>query len=105
MLLMHFSAIFGMLAVLATSVTRGTHSEGCEWGCCDSIYLLGYERTFFAACSIAEGRSEPGPKTQNGCFHRQWVTEVNGPVHNLQFFTLGSSKIEVEVCFYDIVTT
>ena len=33
---------------------------------------------------------------------------VNGPVHNLltQFFTLGSSKIEVfETCFCDIVTT
>ena len=33
---------------------------------------------------------------------------VNGPVHNLlmQFFTLGSSKIEVfETCFSDIVTT
>ena len=33
---------------------------------------------------------------------------VNGSVHNLlvQFFTLGSSKIEVfETCFYDIVTT
>ena len=33
---------------------------------------------------------------------------VNGPVHNLlmQFFTLGSSKIEVfKTCFYDIVIT
>ena len=33
---------------------------------------------------------------------------VNGPVHNLlvQFFTLGSSKIEVfETCFFDVVTT
>ena len=33
---------------------------------------------------------------------------VNGPVHNLlmQFFTLGSSKIEVfETCYYDILTT
>ena len=33
---------------------------------------------------------------------------VNGPVHDLlmQFFTLGSSKIEVfETCFFDIVTT
>ena len=33
---------------------------------------------------------------------------MNGPVHNLlvQFFTLGSSKMEFfETCFYDIVTT
>ena len=33
---------------------------------------------------------------------------VNGPRHNLlmQFFTLGSSKMEVfETCFFDIVTT
>ena len=32
----------------------------------------------------------------------------NGLVHNLlvQFFTLGSSKIEVfETCFFDVVTT
>ena len=47
---MHFPAIFAMLAVLATSVT---HSEGCEWGCCDSICLLGYGRTFFAVSSFA----------------------------------------------------
>ena len=33
---------------------------------------------------------------------------VNGPVHNLvlQFFTLGSSKMEAfKTCFFDIVTT
>ena len=33
---------------------------------------------------------------------------VNGPVHNvlMQFFTPGSSKIEVfETCFFDIATT
>ena len=41
---MHFSAIFAMLAVLATLVTP------CEWGCCDSVCLLGYGRTFF--CSL-----------------------------------------------------
>ena len=46
---MHFSAIFAMLAVLATSVTPW-YFEGCEWGCCDSIYLLRYKRTFF--CSL-----------------------------------------------------
>ena len=28
---MHFSGISAMLAVLATSVTRGTHFEVCEW--------------------------------------------------------------------------
>ena len=68
--LMQFSAIFAILAVLATSVTRATHSEGCEWGCCDSICLLGYERTFFAVCSLAEGRSKPVPKTRNDYFHQ-----------------------------------
>ena len=65
-----FSAIFAMLAVLATSVTRGTHSEGCEWGCCDSICLLVYERTFFAVSSLAWGRPQPVPKTRNDCFHQ-----------------------------------
>ena len=33
---------------------------------------------------------------------------VNGPAHNtlMQFFAVGSSKIEVfETCFHDIVTT
>ena len=34
---MHFSAIFAMLAVLVTLVTPCYDSEGCEWGCCDSI--------------------------------------------------------------------
>ena len=45
-------------------------------------------------------RREMAVSTNNG--------QVNGPVHNMlmQFFTLGSSKIEVfETCFYDIVTT
>ena len=50
---MHFSAIYAILAVLATSVTRATHSEGCKWGCCDSICLLGYGITFFAVSSLA----------------------------------------------------
>ena len=47
-----------------------------------------------------KGRREMAISTNNGL--------VDGPVHNLlvQFFTLGSSKIEVfETCFYDIVTT
>ena len=49
----------------------------------------------------------------NPCQRREMTVStnnglVNGPVHNLlmQFFTSGSSKIEVfETCFYDIVTT
>ena len=67
---MHFRAVFAMLAVLATSVTRGTHSEGCEWGYCDSICLLDYGRTFFAVSSLADSPSQPVPKTRNGCFHQ-----------------------------------
>ena len=31
---------------------------------------------------------------------------VNGLVHNLQFFTLGSSKIEAfKICFFDSIIT
>ena len=49
----------------------------------------------------------------NPCQRREMTVStnnglVNGPVHNLlvQFFTLGSSKIEVfETCLFDIVTT
>ena len=52
----------------------------------------------------------------NPCQRREMTVStnnglVNGPVHNLlmQFFTKGSSKIEVfeifETCFFDIVTT
>ena len=67
---MHFLAIFAMLAVLATLVTRGTHFEGCEWGCCDSICLLGYGRAFFAVSSLPCGRSQPVPKTRNDYFHQ-----------------------------------
>ena len=44
------------------------------------------------------------PKTRNAVSTNNGL--VNGEVHNLQFFTLGSSKIEVfKTCFYDIVTT
>ena len=62
---------------------------------------------FAAVWSLAEGRSKPVPKTQNDCFHQQWPTSVNGPLHNLlmQFFSLYGSKIEVsETYFFDIVT-
>ena len=49
----------------------------------------------------------------NPCQRREMTVStnnglVNGPVHNLlmQFFTPGSSKIEVfEICFFDILTT
>ena len=49
----------------------------------------------------------------NPCQRREMTVStniglVNGPAHNMlmQFFTPGSSKIEVfETCFYDIVTT
>ena len=80
--------------------------RGVSGGCCDSICLLGYERSFFAVSSLAGSRSQPVPKTRNDVSTNNGL--VNGPVHNLriQFFTLGSSKIEVfETCFYDIVTT
>ena len=51
--------------------------------------------------------------SHNPCQRREMTVSannglVNGPVHNLlmQFFTLGSSKIEVfETSFYDIVIT
>ena len=33
------------------------------------ICLLGYERMFFAVCSLAEGRSKPVPKMRNDRFH------------------------------------
>ena len=44
--------------------------EGCKQGCCDSICLLGYERTFFPVSSLAEGQSIPVPKTRNDCLHQ-----------------------------------
>ena len=103
---MHFSGIFAMLAVLATLVTRGPRSGGCEWGCCNSICLLGYGRTSFESLAVLRAGHNP-------CQRREMTVStndglVNGPVHNLllQFFTLGSSKIEVfDTCFYGIVTT
>ena len=51
---MLFSAIFAMLVFCRPRWPRGTHSEGCEWGHCDNICLLGYERAFFAVSSPAE---------------------------------------------------
>ena len=57
-------------AVCMNTCNTCVSARGCEWGCCDSICLLGYERTFFAVCSLAEGRSKPLPKTRNDCFHQ-----------------------------------
>ena len=96
---MQFSAIFAMLAVLSTSVTP---FEGCEWGCCDNICLLGYGRTF-SLQSLALLRA-----VHNPCQRREMTVSTNnglvsGPVHKvlMQFFTVGSSKIEVfETCFF-----
>ena len=76
---MHFSPIFAMLAVLATLVTPCY--KGCEWGCCDSICLLGYERLFFLQ-SVALPRAGQTP-----CQRRKMTVStnngpVNGPLHN-----------------------
>ena len=103
---MHFSAIFAMLTVLSTSVTPCTHSEGCEWGCCDSICLVDTEGRFLQSVALSRA-------SQCRCQRREMAVSpnnglVNGPVHNLlmQCFTLGSSKIEVfETYFFDIVIT
>ena len=70
--------------------------------------LLGHESTFRAVSNPAEGRSKPVPKTRNYHFQHQWLTCVNGPVHNLrmQFFTSDNSKIQVlETEFFHIVIT
>ena len=104
---MHFSAIFAIMAVLATWVTRATHSKGCEWGCCDSICLLGYAIDVSFLQSVALPRV-----VRNLCRRRKLsgstnIGLVNGPVHSLlPFFTLNSSKIEVfKTYFFDIVIT
>ena len=64
-------------------------------------------KDLFAVCSLAGGRS-------NACANdAQWLFFTNNGLVNevvqnplMQFFTLGSSKIEAfETCFYDIVLT
>ena len=68
---------------------------GCRYSLDQCHYFVCIQRHHFQ-CQ----RREMAVYTNNGL--------VNGPVHNLllQFFTLGSSKIEVfETYFYDIVIT
>ena len=49
--LMHLKqllVVFATSPFLATTLTqRYPPHKGCEWGCCDGICLLEYERTFF----------------------------------------------------------
>ena len=98
---MHLSGIFGMLAVLATSVTplRGVSGDGL------TVYAYkDMKGRFLQSLALPRAGQTPCQKcemtvcTNNGL--------VNGPVHNLlmQFFTLYSSKIEVfETYFFDAV--
>ena len=97
MQLMQCFVVFAMSAFLATLLT-----PWCKWGCCGSICLLGYERTFFLQ-SLALPRAVQGP-----CERRKITVSTNnrlhvhGLVHNmlLLFFTLGSSKIEKMNLFF-----
>ena len=59
-----YVGIFGDLGDPVVPTLRGASRDVC-----DSICLLGYERTFFAVSSFAKGRSQPVPKTQNDCSH------------------------------------
>ena len=57
---MHFLAIFGMLAVLATSVTSWySYFGACDWSCCDSICLLGYGRTLLQYLALPRAGYNP----------------------------------------------
>ena len=53
---MQFSAIFVLPVFLVEFVALcGTYLEGWDWGCCDSIPLLGCKQTFFCShesCSV-----------------------------------------------------
>ena len=59
---------FGDLGDPVVSTLRGVSGDVMI------VCLLGYERVFFCACSLASGRSKPVPKMRNGCFHQQWPT-------------------------------
>ena len=105
---MHFPAIFaiyvgsvGDLGDPVVPTLRGVSG--------DVVTVYAYEdtkRRFLQSVALLRAGHNP-------CQRREMTVSinnglVNGPVHNLlmQFFTLGSSKIEVfETYFYDIVTT
>ena len=80
--------------------------RGCTWGVVTVYAYWDTEGRFLQSLALLRAgrnpcqRREMTVSTNNGL--------VNGPAHNLltQFFTLGSSKIEVfETCFLNIVTT
>ena len=99
----HFCYVggFGDLGDPVVSTLRGASGDVVTiYACWDMegrfLQSLALLRAVHNPCQ----RREMTVSTNNGL--------VNGPVHNLliQFFTLGSSNIEVfETCFFDIVTT
>ena len=104
---MHFSAIFAMSAVLATSVTPWYPLPRGVSGDVVTVYAY-YDMEGWFLQSLALLRAGHNP-----CQRREMTVcinngLVNGPAHNLlmQVFTLGSSKMEVfQTCFFDIVIT
>ena len=48
--------ICGLYAVLGPPVTAWYLLSGVSVGCCGSIHLLGYKRTFFAVFRLAKGQ-------------------------------------------------
>ena len=105
---MHFSAILAMLVVLATSVTRGTHSGGRKQGSCDSICLLGNKRTFFASLALQRAG-------QNPCQRLEVIVSTNNGLHecmgryttcSCSFSPWAAQKSKFSKwIFFDIVTT
>ena len=59
---MQLLVFFAMLPFLAAPMKPVVPSLREKQGCCGSIWLLGYERTFFAVYSLCRGSVKTGAK-------------------------------------------
>ena len=81
----HFSTFLTSVPVLPT--LKGVW--GGRGGCCDRICLLKYATTFFAVCSLAEGRSNRLQKREMAV---STMSEWAGPQPPYAIFHLGRLK-------------
>jgi len=82
----------------------GTHSKRCKWGCCDSICLLGYKRTFLASLQPCLGPVGAHVKDAKSPF--LLMADMCGWAYTQPADAVSRSKVEVsEPYFLDIITT
>ena len=87
---MRFLGVFAMSAFLMTLMNVWYPLQGCKWECCDSICLLGCQRTCFVVCSL------PGAVKDLRVIYIVWVLGVGDTVNLLVFWSLECASLGVD---------